>query len=161
MNEELRAEIEEMIAEAIAGLRGELEEIAKSAAREIAEEVAEDEAQSAAEDAVENAFDDRIEDAVADAVEAYLESHERRLPDGTVVEPRKETMILSPDKTNLIKCRGSVKVFRWGHRGEGQLMIYTGASNTDNIYFATYDEAVAAFNKVKEGIEAGVSVVEL
>ena len=158
MNDELRSEIEEMISEAIAGLRGELEDIAKKVAAEVAEDVAQDEAESAAEDALDNA----IEDAVADAIEDYLETHERRLPDGTVVEPKKETMILSPDKKKLIRCRGRVEVYRWGHQGEeGQLLIYTGASNTDNIYFPTYDEAVAAFNKVKDGIESGAKTVEL
>ena len=155
MNDELRSEIEEMISEAIDGLRGELEEIARNAA----EEAAEDAAESAAEDALEAV----LEDAVADAVEEYLDFHERRLPDGTVIEPRKDLMILSPDKTRLIRCRGSVEVRRWSDQGEYALMIFTGAStgSCDYIHFSNRDEAVAALNKVKDSIEAGAKTVEL
>ena len=123
-----------------------------------------DELSSKLEDMIEDALSDQVDSAVTCAVqdiipEALRESFsdfEFVLKDGTVVRPKHQMTVLSPDKSKLLVCFGGLRV------DGSSLMIQTRLSSWEFIaYYQSREEAIEALVKVKNAMESGVSTFEL
>lgn len=132
MDDEIRDEMQEMLDDAIADLTDELI------------------------DRMEEVFNDSIGEILQDALEEFFSSHAMQLKDGTVLQPRKKTKVLSPKKDKLLYCYGGLRV-------DGtSLVIQTRISCWEYIAaYSTKEEAVAALMKVKAAMEMGEELVEL
>ena len=123
-----------------------------------------DELSSRLEDMIEDALIDQIDSAVTCAVQdAMLEAlgesfsdFEFVLKDGTIVRPKQQMKVFSPDKSKLLICYGGLRV------DGSSLMIQTRISSWENIaYYQSREEAIEALLKVKNAMESGVSTFEL
>jgi hypothetical protein len=123
-----------------------------------------DELSSKLEDMIEDALSDQVDSAVTCAVqdiipEALRESFsdfEFVLKDGTIVRPKHQMTVLSPDKSKLLVCFGGLRV------DGSSLMIQTRLSSWEFIaYYQSREEAIEALVKVKNAMESGVSTFEL
>ena len=123
-----------------------------------------DELSSKLEDMIEDALSDQVDSAVTCALqdiipEALRESFsdfEFVLKDGTVVRPKHQMTVLSPDKSKLLVCFGGLRV------DGSSLMIQTRLSSWEFIaYYQSREEAIEALVKVKNAMESGVSTFEL
>ena len=138
-------------------------------------------------EAVESALDDRIDElsdhirdvvdetvsrvmseAIAEGIEGYLSSHQFILQDGTVLQARQKSKILSPDKKKLFICYGGARVddtSKWSgsHFPAGwSLNIQTQISTWESIYvYEKEADAVDALKKVCMAMEQGVPLIEL
>ena len=130
-----------------------------------------DDLQSIVEEAVEDAMDnvadaleDRLQELISDSIseffaegmEEVLHNHQFVLKDGTVIQPRQKTKVLSPDKTRLYPCYGGLRI-------DGTtLQVQTRISSWNNLCaYKTKEEAVDALMKVKDAMEKGLSIIEL
>lgn len=113
---------------------------------------------------IEDLLVDQIGDAVAGAVhEAFPEvlnesfsDFEFVLTDGTIVRPKQHMKLLSPDKSKLLLCYGGLRV------DGNTLVVQTRISCWENIaYYNSSEEAIEALIKVKNAMEADLSVYEL
>ena len=86
----------------------------------------------------------------------WLDSITMELKDGTVLQMRQKTRVMSPDKTKVLICYGGMKV-------DGRtLMIQTRISCWQDLCcFETSAEAIEALQKVSKAIEQGLPLVEL
>lgn len=119
---------------------------------------------TAAEEVVNDLLEDRLEEAVFDAVQQALPEilgeclagFEFQLKDGTIVRPRQQTRVLSPDKAKLLLCYGGLRV-------DGKcLMIQTRLSCWEMIAaYPDREAAIAALERVRLAMEAGEKLVEL
>ena len=126
---------------------------------EIVEEIS-----SRLEDMIEDALVDQVEDAVTNAVQDVFEEalstslsrFEFVLSDGTLIRPRKQMQLLSPDKTKLLLCYGGLRV-------DGtSLLVQTRASSWDCIaHYNSKEEAVETLIKVKNAINSNTEIFEL
>lgn len=118
----------------------------------------------AAENVLNDLLEDRLDDAVYDAVLQALPEilgdslarFEFRLKDGTIVRPREQMKVLSPDKSKLLCCYGGLRV-------DGKsLMIQTRLSCWEWIAdYSDREAAIAALNRVRLAMEAGEKLLEL
>lgn len=119
-----------------------------------------DELSARMEDLLEGAITDQVTGAVQDALPELLQeslaAFEFVLKDGTIVRPRTQMKLLSPDKTKLLLCYGGLRV-------DGRtLVVQTRISSWESIAcYPSREEAAAALVKVKEAMEAGLSLLEL
>lgn len=124
----------------------------------------EDAVTGAAENVVNDLLEERLDDAVFDAVQQVLPEVlgeslaklEFQLKDGTIVRPREQTKVLSPDKAKLLICYGGLRV-------DGTcLFVQTRLTCWEMIAaYPDREAAVAALNRVRLAMEAGEKLVEL
>lgn len=123
--------------------------------------------EEAMEDALDDATDelkDRLQELISDSIseffaeglEEVLHNHQFTLKDGTVIQPRQRTKVLSPDKTRLYACYGGLRI-------DGTtLQVQTRISSWNPLCtYQTKEEAVQALLKVKNAMEQGLSIIEL
>lgn len=127
--------------------------------RDLIEETLEDavdEMMDELEDRMQEAVSDSISEYFAEGMEEILHNHQFTLKDGTVMQPRERTKVLSPDKTRLYPCYGGLRI-------DGTtLQVQTRISCWSPLCtYKTKEEAVEALLKVKEAMENGVSLIEL
>lgn len=126
-----------------------------------------DDLQSMLEDALEDMreeLEDRLQELISDSIseffaegmEEVLHNHQFVLKDGTVIQPRQKTKVLSPDKTRLYPCYGGLRI-------DGTtLQVQTRISSWNNLCaYKTKEEAVDALMKVKDAMEKGLPIIEL
>ena len=115
-----------------------------------------DELREEMEDKLQELVSDSISDYFAEGMEEVLHSHQFVLKDGTVIQPRQRTKVLSPDKTRLYPCYGGLRI-------DGTtLQVQTRISSWNNLCaYKTKEEAVQALLKVKDAMEQGLSIIEL
>ena len=108
------------------------------------------------EDKLQELVSDSISDFFAEGMEEVLHSHQFVLKDGTVIQPRQRTKVLSPDKTRLYPCYGGLRI-------DGTtLQVQTRISSWNPLCtYQTKEEAVQALLKVKNAMEQGLSIIEL
>ena len=130
-----------------------------------------DDLQTIVEEAVENAMvdlrddlevtlqesiSDSISEFFAEGMEEVLHNHQFVFKDGTVIQPRQKTKVLSPDKTRLYPCYGGLRI-------DGTtLQVQTRISSWNPLcIYKTKEEAVEALLKIKDAMEQGLSLIEL
>lgn len=108
------------------------------------------------EDKLQELVSDSISDFFAEGMEEVLHNHQFVLKDGTVIQPRQRTKVLSPDKTRLYPCYGGLRI-------DGTtLQVQTRISSWNPLCtYQTKEEAVQALLKVKNAMEQGLSIIEL
>ncbi|MBQ4095233.1 MAG: hypothetical protein IJC65_02260 [Oscillospiraceae bacterium] len=107
-----------------------------------------DQLDSAVTCAVQNAFPEALSENFSDS--------EFVLADGTIVRPRQRMKLLSPDKSKLVICYGGLRV------DDSALMVQTRISCWENIAcYQSREEAIEALIKVKNAMEANLSIFEL
>ena len=108
------------------------------------------------EDKLQELVSDSISDFFAEGMEEVLHRHQFVLKDGTVIQPRQRTKVLSPDKTRLYPCYGGLRI-------DGTtLQVQTRISSWNPLCaYKTKEEAVEALLKVKNAMEQGLSIIEL
>lgn len=125
----------------------------------IVEEAVEDameDMQGELEDRLQELISDSISEFFAEGMEEMLRNHQFVLKDGTVIQPRQKTKVLSPDKTRLYPCYGGLRI-------DGTtLQVQTRISSWNPLCtYKTKEEAVDALLKVKDAMENGLSLIEL
>jgi len=128
------------------------------------EDIAEDAVMNAAEDAMNGLLEERLDDAVfgalqhnlSEALNECLSGFEFVLKDGTLVHPRQQTKVLSPDGSKLLICYGGLKV-------DGTtLLVQTRLTCWESIAVYTDREAaIAALKQIQEGMEIGENLIRL
>ena len=115
-----------------------------------------DELREEMEDRLQELISDSISEFFAEGMEEVLHNHQFVLKDGTVIQPRQKTKVLSPDKTRLYPCYGGLRI-------DGTtLQVQTRISSWNNLCaYKTKEEAVDALMKVKDAMEKGLSIIEL
>ncbi len=115
-----------------------------------------DELREEMEDSLQELISDSISEFFAEGMEEVLHNHQFVLKDGTVIQPRQKTKVLSPDKTRLYPCYGGLRI-------DGTtLQVQTRISSWNNLCaYKTKEEAVDALMKVKDAMEKGLSIIEL
>lgn len=108
------------------------------------------------EDKLQEMISDSISEFFAEGMEEVLHNHQFVLKDGTVLQPRQRTKVLSPDKTRLYPCYGGLRI-------DGTtLQVQTRISCWNNLCaYKTREEAVEALLKIKDAMEQGLSLIEL
>ena len=108
------------------------------------------------EDKLQELVSDSISDFFAEGMEEVLHNHQFVLKDGSVIQPRQRTKVLSPDKTRLYPCYGGLRI-------DGTtLQVQTRISSWNPLCtYQTKEEAVQALLKVKNAMEQGLSIIEL
>ncbi|MBQ9943219.1 MAG: hypothetical protein IJO67_02535 [Clostridia bacterium] len=108
------------------------------------------------EDKLQELISDSISEFFAEGMEEILHNHQFVLKDGTVIQPRQRTKVLSPDKTRLYPCYGGLRI-------DGTtLQVQTRISSWNNLCaYKTKEEAVEALLKIKDAMEQGLSLIEL
>ena len=108
------------------------------------------------QDEIESAISDAISEYFSEGIEDFLASHQFVLKNGTVVQTRLRTRVMAPDKKKVLICYGGAKVVG------SALHIQTRVSSWEDLYtYPTESEAIAALQKLNNGMEQGVSLVEL
>lgn len=148
MDDELLQVIEEKVQEAI---KSTLEDKIDDLADEIADQV---------EDRIHEITDEAVSDSIAEffseGIEQFLSSHQLELKNGTTLQMRQKTRVMSPDKKKVLICYGGMRV-----NGKS-LMIQTRISCwTDLCSYETEAQAIEALQKVNAAIEQGLSLIEL
>ena len=148
MDDELLQVIEEKVQEAI---KSTLEDKIDDLADEIADQV---------EDRIHEITDEAVSDSIteffSEGIEQFLSSHQPELKNGTTLQMRQKTRVMSPDKKKVLICYGGMRV-----NGKS-LMIQTRISCwTDLCSYETEAQAIEALQKVNAAIEQGLSLIEL
>lgn len=112
--------------------------------------------QEVLEDKLQELISDSISEFFAEGMEEVLQNQQFALKDGTVIQPRQRTKVLSPDKTRLYPCYGGLRI-------DGTtLQVQTRISSWNNLCaYKTKEEAVEALLKIKDAMEQGLSLIEL
>ena len=115
-----------------------------------------DELREEMEDRLQELISDSISEFFAEGMEEILHNHQFVLKDGTVIQPRQRTKVLSPDKTRLYPCYGGLRI-------DGTtLQVQTRISSWNPLCaYKTKEEAVEALLKIKDAMESGISLIEL
>lgn len=123
---------------------------------EEATEDAMDDVMDELEERIQELVSDSISDFFAEGMEEVLHNHSFTLKDGTIIQPRQRTKVLSPDKTRLYPCYGGLRI-------DGTtLQVQTRISSWNPLCaYKTKEEAVQALLKVKDAMEQGLSIIEL
>ena len=116
-----------------------------------------DHVESAVASAIEDTLPNALEDILSDALNETLSNFEFVLPNGTVVRQRPRMKLLYPDKSKLISCYGGLYI----HGNGTCLMVQIEPSFWDGIDFPTKEDALAAFDKVKNAMNDEVTLLEL
>ena len=127
-----------------------------------------DELSSRLEDMIEDALVDQVDsavtcavqeampEAISEALNEVFSNFEFILKDGTIVRPKQNMKVVSPDKSKLLICYGGLRV------DGSSLMVQTRISSWDNIaFYQSREDAIEALTRVKNAMESGVSVFEL
>ena len=98
------------------------------------------------EDKLQELISDSISEFFAEGMEEVLQNQQFVLKNGTVIQPRQRTKVLSPDKTRLYPCYGGLRI-------DGTtLQVQTRISSWNNLCaYKTKEEAVEALLKIKDG----------
>lgn len=151
MDEELREEMAEIIEDALEDKLQDLKEELRFSLEETAQET----------------INDSISEFFEEGIDSFLSDHQFVLKDGTIIQAKQKTKVLSPDKTVLLSCYGGLRVqdaSKWNGNGEQgwALSVQTRISCWDVIYvYEDKNEAIEALEKVKDAMEQGLSLVEL
>ena len=114
-----------------------------------------DHIESAVASAIEEALPNALEDILSEAITEALSNFEFVLPNGTVVRQRPRMKLLYPNKSRLMPCYGGLRI-------DGTcLMVQIAPSTWDGIAFPTKEDALAAFDKVKNAMNDEVTLLEL
>ncbi|MBR2054581.1 MAG: hypothetical protein IJ968_06775, partial [Clostridia bacterium] len=91
------------------------------------------------EDKLQELISDSISEFFAEGMEEVLQNQQFVLKNGTVIQPRQRTKVLSPDKTRLYPCYGGLRI-------DGTtLQVQTRISSWNNLCaYKTKEEAVEA-----------------
>ena len=148
MDNEMLETIEEKVREAVESV---LEDKMDDLADGIAEEL-----EGRLTDIIDEAVNDSIIEYFSEGIEEFLSSHQLALKDGTTLQMRQKTRVMSPDKKKVIICYGSMRV-------DGRsLQVQTRISCWETLWsFETEAQAVEALQKVNAAIEQGLSLIEL
>ena len=148
MDEEMLEAIEEKVQEAVsAAMEEKMADLADSIA---------DELDGRLQDIIEEAISDTIIEFFSEGIEEFLSSHQLALKDGTTLQMRQKTRVMSPDKKKVLICYGGMKV------NGTSLLIQTRISCWQDIWtYETEEEAIEALQKVNAAIEQGLSLSEL
>ena len=105
---------------------------------------------------VDMAVTSAVQDSFSEALSESLLHFEFICVDGTKIIPKKQTRVLSPDKTKMLCCYGGLRV-------DGTaLLVQTRVSCWEHIaIYHTKEEATAALLQIKNAIDNKLSVVEL
>lgn len=105
---------------------------------------------------VDMAVTSAVQNSFSEALSESLLHFEFICVDGTKIIPKKQTRVLSPDKTKVLCCYGGLRV-------DGTaLLVQTRVSCWEHIaIYQTKEEATAALLKIKNAIDNNLSVVEL
>ena len=148
MDDELLEAMEEKIRDAIESA---LEEKMGDLADEIADEL-----EGRLEDIIDAAVNDSIIEYFSEGIEEFLSNHQLMLKDGTTLQMRQKTRVMSPDKKKVILCYGGMRVDR------KSLQVQTRISCWETLWtFETEEAAVEALRKVSAAIDQGISLIEL
>lgn len=109
MDEEMREELVDIVESAV-----------ESAVEAVFEEKREDISWELREQ-VQDAISDNISEYFAEGIDVFLANHQFLLKDGTVIQIRQKTKVLSPDKKKLLICYGGLKVDGFGLIMEARL----------------------------------------
>ena len=144
MDEEMREELSDIVESSVeSAVEAAFEEKLEDISWELREQV-------------QDAISDNISEFFAEGIDEFLANHQFLLKDGTVIQTRQRTKVLSPDKKKLLICYGGLRV-------DGlSLIVQTRISCWDTLY--AYDseaDATAALEKVKDAIERGDALIEL
>ena len=120
------------------------------------------------EERIDEAISDSASEFFAEGIEEFLEAHQFVLRDGTIVQSRQRTKVLSPDKKKLLNCYGGLRVENAekysrnsAQKGWG-LAVQTRISSWELIGVYEHEaDAIAALMKVENAIVEGAVVVEL
>jgi len=122
---------------------------------DIADEIA-DQMEDRIHDIVDEAVGDSITEFFSEGLEQFLSNHQLVMKDGTTLQMRQKTRVMSPDKKKVLICYGGMKV-------DGKtLLIQTRISCWEHICcYETERQAIEALQKVNVAIEQGLSLIEL
>lgn len=148
MDDAMLETIEEKVREVV-------EDVLGNKIDDLADEIA-DELEDRLADIIDEAVNDSIIECFSEGIEEFLSSHQLALNDGTTLQMRQKTRVMSPDKKKVIICYGGMRV-------DGKsLQIQTRISCWETLWsFETEEKAVDALQKVSAAIEQGVSLIEL
>ena len=148
MDDEMLEAIKEKVREVI-------EAVLEDKMNDLTDEIA-DEMEDRFEDIIDNAVSDSIIEYFSEGIEEFLSGHQLALKDGTTLQMRQKTRVMSPDKKKIVICYGGMRV-------DGKtLWVQTRISCWEAIFsFETEEKAVEALQKVSAAIEQGLSLVEL
>ena len=148
MNDEMMEAIEEKVQEAI-------ESALDDKMDDLADEIA-DQMEDRIQDIVDEAVSDSITEYFSEGIEQFLSNHQLVLKNGTTLQMRQKTRVMSPDKKKVLICYGGMRV-------DGKtLLIQTRISCWERICsYETEEEAIEALQKVNAAIEEGLSLIEL
>ena len=115
-----------------------------------------DELEGTLQDVIEDSFNDSIMESFSEGIEEFLSSHQFVLADGTILQTKQKTRVMSPDKKKVLICYGGMRV-------DGKtLSIQTRISCWVPLcVFETEEKAVEALQKANAAIEQGLSLIEL
>ena len=148
MDNEILETIEEKVQEAIGSA---LEDKIDDLIDEIADEM-----EGRFEGIIDDAVSDSIIEYFSEGIEEFLSSHQLALKDGTTLQMRQKTRVMSPDKKKVLICYGGMKI------NGTSLLIQTRISCWQDIWtYETEEEAIEALQKVNAAIEQGLSLIEL
>ncbi len=105
---------------------------------------------------IDSAVTCAVQDAFPEALGESFSDFEFILKDGTIVRPKQRMKLFSPDKSKLVLCYGGLRV------DGSSLMVQTRISSWENIScYNSKEEAIEALIKVKNAMEANLSIFEL
>ncbi len=105
---------------------------------------------------IDNAVTRAVQDAFPEALSESFSDFVFILKDGTIARPRQRMKLFSPDKSKLLLCYGGLRI------DGSSLMVQTRISSWESIaYYNSKEEAVEALIKVKNAMDANLSIFEL
>ena len=148
MDEEIMEAIEEKVQKAVSAA---MEEKMADLADSIAEEL-----DGRLQDIIEEAVNDSIIEFFSEGIEEFLSSHPFALKDGTVLQTRQKTRVVTPDKKRVLICYGGMKV------SGISLQIQTRISCWETFWnYETEEQAIEALQKINAAIDRGLSMIEM
>ena len=158
--DELSSHLEDMIENAVAdhiesAVSSAIEDTLPNVLEDMIENAVADHVESAVASAIEDTLPNALEDILSDALNETLSNFEFVLPNGTVVRQRPRMKLVYPDKSKLMPCYGGLYIHGTC------LMVQIEPSFWDGIDFPTKEDALAAFDKVKNAMNDEVTLLEL
>ena len=148
MDEEILEAIEEKVQNAVSAA---MEEKMADLADSIAEEL-----DGRLQDIIEEAVNDSIIEFFSEGIEEFLSSHQFALKDGTVLQTRQKTRVVTPDKKRVLICYGGMRV------NGRSLQIQTRISCLETFWnYETEEQAIEALQKINAAIDRGLSMIEM
>ena len=148
MDEEMLEAIEEKVQEAVsAAMEEKMADLADSIA---------DELDGRLQDIIEEAISDSIIEFFSEGIEEFLSNHQFTLKDGTVLQTRQKTRVVTPDKKRVLICYGGMRV------NGRSLQMQTRISSWETFWnYETEEQAIEALQKMNAAIDQGLSMIEM